>query len=70
MTVPPITSTKLTRETLLTKDGERTEVHPNAFNIHQPLIEDFARAVLENRDPVVTGEIGRSVASIEQEIYK
>jgi predicted dehydrogenase len=55
---------------LLTKDGERTETHPNHANIHQPMIEDFARAVLENRDSLVGGEIGRAVASIEEEIYK
>jgi predicted dehydrogenase len=54
---------------VLTKDGERIETHPNHTNIHQPLIDDFARAVLENRDPIVTGESGRSVASIEEEIY-
>ena len=54
---------------VLTKDGERIETHPNHPNIHQPLIEDFARAVLENRDPIVTGEIGRRVAAIEQKIY-
>jgi hypothetical protein len=33
------------------------------------LIEDFASAVLENRDPVVTGEIGRAVAIVEEKIY-
>ena len=49
--------------------GERTETHPNAKNIHQPLIDDFAAAVLENRDPVVTGEIGRAVAVVEEKIY-
>ena len=54
---------------VLTKDGERIETHPNHPNIHQPLIEDFATAVLERRDPIVTGEIGRQVASIEQKIY-
>ena len=53
---------------ILSKDGERVETHPNHSNIHQPLIEDFARAVLENRDPVVTGEIGRQVALIEEKI--
>lgn len=51
-----------------TVNGERTEAHPNHANIHQPLIEDFARAVLENRDPVVTGEIGREVALIEEKL--
>jgi len=54
----------------LTKDGERIETHPNHPNIHQPLIEDFAKAVLERRDPVVTGEVGRLVASIEEKIYE
>ena len=53
---------------VVTKSGERTEVHPSAGNIHQPLIEDFARAVIENRDPIVTGEIGRAVAVIEEKI--
>jgi predicted dehydrogenase len=55
---------------VLSADGERTEAHPNATNIHQPLIEDFASAGLENRDPVVTGEIGRHVAFIEERIYR
>ena len=54
---------------VITDGGERTETHPNAMNIHQPLIEDFANAVLENRDPVVTGEIGRAVAIVEEKIY-
>jgi len=54
---------------VITPDGERTETHPNAKNIHLPLIEDFASAVLENRDPVVTGEIGRAVAIVEENIY-
>jgi predicted dehydrogenase len=54
---------------VLTKDGERIESHPNHKNIHQPLIEDFAKAVLENRDPIVTGETARAVAQIEQKIY-
>jgi predicted dehydrogenase len=58
------------RMRVLSSDGERTEVHPNPNNIHQPLIEDFARAVLENREPVVTGEIGRAVALLEEGIYR
>lgn len=48
--------------------SERSEKHPPAANIHQPLIEDFARAVLEKRQPVVTGEIGLEVAKIEEAI--
>jgi predicted dehydrogenase len=54
---------------VLTAGGERIETHPNATNIHQPLIEDFARAVLENRDPVVTGEAARAVAVVEEKVY-
>lgn len=53
-----------------TADGERIETHPNAKNIHQPLIEDFTTAILENRNPVVTGEIGRAVALVEEKIYQ
>jgi predicted dehydrogenase len=58
------------RMRVLSADGERTEAHPNARNIHQPVIDDFARAVMENRDPVVTGEIGRDVALVEEKIYR
>jgi len=54
---------------VLSSDGERTESHPNAPNIHQPLIEDFARAILDHRTPVVTGEIGRAVALLDEKIY-
>lgn len=55
---------------VLSPDGERIESHPNAQNIHQPLIEDFATAILENREPVVTAEIGRDVALVEEKIYR
>jgi predicted dehydrogenase len=49
--------------------GERTESHPPAANFHQPLIEDFMGAILEDREPAVGGEAGRQVASIEEQIY-
>ena len=49
--------------------GERVESHPPAPNLHQPLIADFVQSVLEDRPPVVTGEIGRAVAAIEEKIY-
>ncbi len=55
---------------ILSSDGERTENHPNAPNIHQPLIDDFTRAILDNREPVVTGATGRAVAVIEAQIYE
>lgn len=47
----------------------RGESHPSAANVHQPLVEDFVDAVRTGRDPAVTGEVGREVARIEEEIY-
>ena len=55
--------------TVKTKSGERTEKHPPHTNIHQPLIDDFTRAVLDDHEPVVGGDIGREVNRIEVEIY-
>jgi predicted dehydrogenase len=51
------------------KLGERYESHPPHANLHAPLIEDFVRAVLTDREPAVNGETGRAVALIEEEIY-
>ena len=53
-----------------TKSGERTESYLPAPNVHQPLIEDFVEAVLTNREPQVSGEIGKTVALIEEKIYE
>lgn len=55
---------------VVTRSGEREERHPPAANIHHPLIEDFARAIIERRAPVVDGSIGRAVAVIEDEIAR
>ena len=52
-----------------TGDGSRVESHPPATNIHRPLIDDFVEALRTDREPAVTGEIGRAVAAIEDEIY-
>ncbi len=49
--------------------GERTEQHPPHANIHLPLIEDFAQAVLKGREPKVGSAIGREVARIGEAIY-
>jgi len=54
---------------IVTEAGERTESHPTAANIHQPLIEDFISALLNNRQPQVGGEIGKAVAEVVEEIY-
>ena len=50
-------------------EGERSETHPAAGNLHAPLIEDFVDAIITDREPLVNGETGRGVASIENEIY-
>ena len=55
---------------ITTRDGERTETHASARNIHQPLIEDFVRAILDDQQPLVTGEVGKAVAEVEEEISK
>jgi predicted dehydrogenase len=52
-----------------TGNQSRVESHPPAANIHRPLIDDFVEALLTDREPAVTGEIGRGVAAIEDEIY-
>jgi len=53
-----------------TRDKERFEIHEPARNIHQPLIEDFVRAVIDELQPLVTGDIGKAVAEVEEEIYR
>ena len=53
-----------------TPNGDRTESHPPAANIHQPLIEDFAEAVLIGREPRVNGKTGLAVANLEEKIYR
>lgn len=53
-----------------TENGEYTEFYPPAPNVHQPLIEDFTKAVLTNREPRVNGQIGKMVAILEEQIYK
>lgn len=52
-----------------TANGERLEFYPPHENIHLPLIADFTEAVLHNREPRVTGETGRLIAQLEEEIY-
>jgi predicted dehydrogenase len=52
-----------------TKDGERVESHPPHANLHQPLIEDFVRAVGEGRPPRVDGHTGQKVSEILELIY-
>jgi len=50
-------------------DASRVESHPPAANVHRPLIDEFVDAVRMNREPAVTGDTGRAVAAIEDQIY-
>lgn len=57
-------------EMAIIKNNERqVEWHPPALNVHQPLIEDFVDAVLNEREPKVNGETGKTVALLEEKIY-
>ncbi len=51
-------------------DGEeKIEHHAPPVNFHQPLIEDFTDAVLNDREPAITGATGRQIALLEEAIY-
>lgn len=49
--------------------AEQSESHPPDTNFHKPLIDDFAEAILHDREPAVSGEDGRNVALMIEEIY-
>jgi predicted dehydrogenase len=57
------------RVTIVTSAGAREEHHPAPANLHQPLVEDFVRAVREGHAPTVTGEIGLEVNRVLARIY-
>jgi predicted dehydrogenase len=48
---------------------ERNELYPPAANFHAPLIADFTDAVLNDREPAVTGETGRRISQLIERIY-
>jgi predicted dehydrogenase len=52
-----------------TAKGDRVEARPPHPNFHLPLINDFTAAVLEDREPIVDGAIGRRVSVILEQIY-
>jgi predicted dehydrogenase len=52
------------------KEGSREEDLNPHENLHQPLVEDFASAVLDNREPAVNGLAGREVSVVLEEIYE
>ncbi len=50
--------------TIVTGQGRREETHPPHPNFHAPLVNDFSQAVLERRDPAITGEIAMATNQI------
>ena len=51
-------------------DQETSETHAACANRHQPLIEDFASAVLAGHEPTVGGDVGLEVNRILERIYR
>jgi predicted dehydrogenase len=55
---------------IVTATGERKETHPPPANRHQPLVEDFVSAILQDREPAVSGalglEVNRVLAAVER----
>jgi predicted dehydrogenase len=49
--------------------GTRVESLPPHANLHQPLVEDFVKAIAEDRAPGVTGEDGREIQRLLTEVY-
>jgi len=49
---------------------ERIEKCPPHENIHQPLVEDFSRALIYERNPDVSGIEGREVNKVEEDIFR
>ena len=58
------------RLTIVQNGARRDEVHSPADNLNAPLIADFVQAILENREPLVTGESGRETNRIMSEAYR
>jgi predicted dehydrogenase len=52
-----------------TSGGKRTERHPPADNLCGPLVSDFVSAILDNRQPTVTGEEGRAANDVMARAY-
>ena len=56
--------------TITRGDTVETLKLPPAENLHKPLIDDFSLAVLENREPLVTGETGYYTSRIIERAYQ
>lgn len=55
---------------LVKPDGETTEHHPPHQNIHQPLIADLTDAIINGREPLVNGNVGKNVSALLDLIYQ
>jgi predicted dehydrogenase len=55
---------------VMSAEGERLEPHPPAANLHAPLVSDFVDAIATGREPAVTPLSGRTVAALEEAIYR
>ena len=62
----------LSGETYIISRGGGGETRRVEFpeNVHAPLIDDFARAILEDRAPVCSGEAGADVARVTELAYR
>jgi len=55
--------------TVMSGGTTRFEQHPTGVNVHEPLIEDFTDAVLNRREPTISGHVGREVNLVIEQIY-
>lgn len=51
------------------ENSETIEQHPPHLNFHLPLIKEFTEAILQDKNPTITGETGREINKIIEEIY-
>lgn len=55
--------------TLRIRNVESVEFHPSHKNVHLPLIEKFTESILQDKEPEISGERGREINRIIEEIY-
>lgn len=52
-----------------TRGRRRSEKHPAPSNLCAPLVEDFVSAILQDRQPTITGEEGRQTSAVIDRAY-
>jgi predicted dehydrogenase len=67
LTANPLNGTDVV---LRTRSGEQVLSPGRPANLHQPLVEDFVEAVLQGRDPLVSGEEGVKASAILEAAYR